>query len=575
MVVNRTFKPRIWGLYSQEDLTVIVKETLSRADRNRIRNNAGGKDNLSRNFYRIYWNGISLQVLLLLSRQLFKGTLSGNSIIHAPSVSTAANFIASVNTFNTSYTLSTSQTIGSAGSPVMFYGYGIGNINIGEAAGSNVVLEIDAGSNDVYFAGAVGIFGATSELRYLSTNTGIFDGSKGSVVITAVNGVIDFQGQSSTTKFIGSLSNNAFFSGCTLKSDLYVTTLSLLNGSGLSQIGSRTVYVSGNFSANTGNGAGGGGPVIQPTIELIGATNSNLTPTALNANIRINKDPLATVTVTQSFTYGTSIGSPYTFEYQNGIVNFGSTNISVASNAIFDTNTMAFNNMSIGNGLTLTLNSVLNIAQTLTCSGSATFTGNYGFTTNNFVSVLAGSVLTFSNINANPLSEYRVSGNLQIIGTLASPITLQSAGGALFVGTANGTSLLYTSGTIPTTGMTVSQRTGIAPTGLLSLFPNRPIINGGTSPNFTLDLPVSPSTGSIPMRAGYKTVFILENNGTATQNLAYVTTQDIDSSLGQAILAFGSSGDNQSVDVRLFRTINWGPLVVPSVARTHSSVYVN
>jgi hypothetical protein len=420
LVINRTFAPGFGAIFTG-GFNVIVKETLSRAI-GLIRNNAGGKviyQGTSTGF--IGMGFISGTTLTITS--VIQGSLSTNSVIHAPSVSTAANFISGVTTFETTYTVSASQTIGSIGSPVMFYGYGIGNLNIGEVLGSNVVLEIDAGSNDVYFVGALGINGTTSELRYLSTNSGIFDGSKGAITITSLGGVIDFQGQSSTTKFIGTLSNSAFFSSAILKSDLYVTNVSILNASGLSQIGSRTVYILGNLSANTGNSSGspGSGPAIQPTLELIGTANCNFTCTALNANIRINKDPLATVTVTQNFTFGTAVGSPYIFEYQNGIVNFGSTNISVTSGAIFDTNIMAFNNVIIGNGLSIILNSVLNIAQTLTFSGSGTFTGSYGFISGILSAQTAGSTITLQNGIT-----YRTTTSANIIGTNTSRITMTS-----------------------------------------------------------------------------------------------------------------------------------------------------
>jgi fibronectin-binding autotransporter adhesin len=444
LVVNRTFAPG-FGVLFTGGFNLIVKESLSRAV-GTIRNNAGGKviyQGTSTGFIGMgYISGTTFTITSII-----QGNLSGNSIIHAPSVSSAANYILGVTTFNTTYTLSNSQTIGSVGSPVMFYGYGIGNLNIGEAAGSNLVLEIDAGSNDVYYVGNVGIYGTTSELRYLSTNTGIFDGSKGAITITSVFGVIDFQGQSSTTKFIGSLANNAFFSGCTLKSDLYVNTLTLLNGSGLSQIGSRTIYVSGNLTTNTGNGAGGGGPVVQPTIELIGTANSNFTCTALNANIRINKDPLAVVTVTQSFTYGTSIGSPYTFEYQNGIVNVGSTNIAVASNAIFNTVGMDWFNVTIPSG-THQLNSLLRITNnfTLASGGNVTFTGTAGWSCNNIICTTVGRIITLAaGITYNTLSSANLVG---ATGSRVSMVSSSSTARAAWTLAAGATqSIIYTNGT--------------------------------------------------------------------------------------------------------------------------------
>ena len=123
--------------------------------------------------------------------------------------------------------------------------------------------------------------------------------------------------------------------------------------------------------------------------------------------------------------------------------------------------------------------------------------------------------------------------------------------------------------------MVISQTTGTAPAGFAALFPNRPVVNGGTDPNFTIDLNVTPSVGPISMRAGYKAVFILENNGVATQNVAYTTCQDIDSSLGQPILSFASNNDDQTTNVSLYRTINWGSLDPPPVqGRNYASVYV-
>jgi hypothetical protein len=65
------------------------------------------------------------------------------------------------------------------------------------------------------------------------------------------------------------------------------------------------------------------------------------------------------------------------------------------------------------------------------------------------------------------------------------------------------------------------------------------------------------------MRAGFKAIFTL-TNGTGTQNVAYVTTQDIDSNNGQTILSFGSNADTTSVNTALFRTLNWASLVAPS-----------
>ena len=114
--------------------------------------------------------------------------------------------------------------------------------------------------------------------------------------------------------------------------------------------------------------------------------------------------------------------------------------------------------------------------------------------------------------------------------------------------------------------MTVSQATGVSPAGLIGLLPNRPVITGGTSPTFTISPSATATIGSsLAMRAGYKAKFILTNNGTSSQYVSYVTTNDIDSNGGVTILSFGSNGDDiNNSTVALFRTLNWGPLVAPS-----------
>jgi hypothetical protein len=351
----------------------------------------------------------------------------------------------------------------------------------------------------------------------------------------------------------------------TINSDMYVT-----NGLSTSAVagainGSFTMYVGGNVTPTAGITG-------TATIELNGSTNSSISAGTIQNNLTINKDSGTTLTLTGNLTWGTT---GRTLQYTSGTIVPGTTTVTIPNNASVTINGMTFYNLTLGTSTTITQNTLNTIQNTLTCNGTTTFAGTSGFTTSTFNAQTAASILTFSNINANPLAEYRITGNLTIIGTALSRITLQSAGSAAFTGTANGTSLTRASGTVPSIGMVVSQATGTAPTGFSALFPNRPVINGGSDPNFTLDLSVSPSTGSIAMRAGYKSVFILENNGVATQNVAYTFCQDIDSSLGQPILSFASNNDDQTTNVSLFRTINWGSLDPPPVqGRNYASVYV-
>jgi len=315
------------------------------------------------------------------------------------------------------------------------------------------------------------------------------------------------------------------------------------------------LLVSGNFTVQTLC-------IGTSTIELVGSNNANLTSGTLQNNLTINKSASATVSILSTFQWGLT---GRVLQVLSGIVNPGTSTISTPNFSSVTINNMTFWNLSLGTGgVTVTQNALNTINGSLLCNGTTTFAGTHGFTTENFTCTAASSIITLQNINANPLAEYIVNGVLTLIGTAASRITLQSAGSVNFVGTANGTTLTRASGTAPSIGMVLSQATGIAPAGLLALFPARPAINGGLDPSFTINQTVTPTTGNIAMRAGFKAKFILENNGVATQNVAYTTTQDIDSSDGQTILAFGSNQDNISTNVSLFRTLNWGPLIAPS-----------
>ena len=424
------------------------------------------------------------------------------------------------------------------------------------AANTNTI-EIDASANAfAYVAGlSLGTF------RYLSTNTGAYSAS---IIGTCVITTIDFQGIGSSTRFIRNLSIGAggIAQNTTILSDVWIQNLICISLSGILQSGVRKLYVLGNATINNGTTASF---VIQPEVVLYGSDPCTFTCTALNANITIDKVG-GTVTNMSNFTYGTTIGAPYTFKLDNGTFIHGPYLTTITAAAIFNTPGVNWNNITVSTGVTVTINALLNITGSLLCSGSATFAGTHGFTTQNFTSIVAASIITLQNTTANPLAEYIVNGVLTLLGTAASRITLQAAGSATFNGTITPVGQLnYLSGTIPAIGMTVSQTTGVSPVGLIGLLPSRPVITGGTSPTFT----ISPSATTVigtpfSMRAGYKAKFTL-TNGTGSQNVAYTTTQDIDSSLGLTITSFGSYSDSiGQPSANLFRTLNWGPLIAPS-----------
>jgi hypothetical protein len=360
----------------------------------------------------------------LFITSVIQGTLGYFSIVHVPSsTSTLYTQITNCTTFPTAgtgqYTVQTSMTVGSVGSPVTIYGFGIGFL------GTNGVVEIDAGSNPVYLH-QISLFASTSELRYLSTNTGTFDGSKARILnsVGGVGGSVDFQGQSSPTKFINRFSPGYSTNGLlNLKSDLYVNDFECQNSSGLTQSGgTRTLYVYRDFLVNND-----GIRVLVPNIRLEGSSPANFTCTNLHGNVVIAKSGAATVTVTQNFNYG--YATPTTFTYTSGIVNNTGRTITITGNSTFNTSGMigssAWNNFTINSGITLTLSSTLNINGNLLCNGSATFTGTAGWDCANLVSTAAG---TFT-ITLQQLITYRTRLQAFITGgTSAARTTIISSG---------------------------------------------------------------------------------------------------------------------------------------------------
>lgn len=363
----------------------------------------------------------------------------------------------------------------------------------------------------------------------------------------------------------------------TLQSDLNISNNLLISASSvistITAASSTNINVSGSMTIT---GTGSSYSFTNTTVNLIGtgsvgvASNSSLS----NCTLIINTTNPSGYTIggssTNSLAFtGTSsfsmVGNSSTASVFNSSTLLSVTGICTVNTNLTGSggNQIIYANCTLANNATLVMNSPTEFSGTITCSGNATFSGTHGFVASGFTNTAAGALVLLQNINANPNAEYIVTGQLTLIGTAASRVRIEASGSASFTGAANGTTLTYSSGTIPTVGMTISQATGTAPAGLSALFPNRPVINGGSSPNFTLDLNVTPSTGSIAMRAGFKAKFTLLNNG-ATQNVAYTTTQDIDSSEGQTILSFASNTDSASTNVSLFRTLNWGPLVAPS-----------
>jgi hypothetical protein len=141
-------------------------------------------------------------------------------------------------------------------------------------------------------------------------------------------------------------------------------------------------------------------------------------------NLVIAKDAGAVVTVTQSFVYG--YATPTTITYTSGIVNFGSTTMSLnGSVSIINpaaVGNFSFNNISTVAGITITITELLNITGTLALGGTTTFAGTHGWTCGTLTCSAAGSTITLRQAVT-----YTTTNSVTMLGTDGSRILMRSS----------------------------------------------------------------------------------------------------------------------------------------------------
>jgi hypothetical protein len=426
--------------------------------------------------------------------------------------------------------------------------------------------------------------GTITFLANVRFSSGTLNYISGNVNTTTNSSLFDLYGNNSVTSKNVSTGNEIVFNNVragqlsvngttTLGSNMRVSgNFTVGNFNGYSFNGN-TIFVSGNIiNTTTVTNAG------TSTMVMEGSSAATISGGIHSRSLTINKSSGAVVTLLGNLTFGQSggnltINTPLNFTTNNTTVTISGTNLTI-NNPISN----AFFNLTIPAAHTLTLSGAsTSILGTLLCSGSAIFAGAYGWTTQNFSCTVAGAIIRLQNIVQFTSAEYTVNGLLNLVGTLGNRLILEASGRANFTGSIavatppTGSTMTLSAppstGTI-VVGMTVSQATGQIPPGLSPFINDRPTIASGVSLswvlNKTLTTRVPTPTGTIALAAGFKAKFTLANNGTSSQNVIYVQTQDIDSSFGKAIFVTGSNGDDAATDVALFRTLNWGPLVVQS-----------
>ena len=409
----------------------------------------------------------------------------------------------------------------------------------------NTTLEINCGAN--LFACTYKIQSqAGASFGNINFISGVFGGTNELIATSPMT--INMNG--SSVEWAKVTANGATI---TLLSNVYCKDLvsgappSAINGVGY------LVNVSRNFNAITHRGTAG--------IKLISATAGIATITIdFTAPYLIIDKGVGTLSFPNDFAFSSgelihtsgAVTAPATLTIGTGI----------SAAAALTCAGIVWNNVKMNNNAVLTLNERMTIASTLTELGNATYLGVEGWDTFNYTTAGQGTTTRFTSGKT-----YTYAGKFTSIGTSSSFHTLTITDYAIFVGTANGTSLTRTSGAVPTVGMLLSQYNAPIPTGLGGLLPDRPQITGGTGLNFTLDLWVSPSTGKINLLALFRCKFTGLNNGTSSQELAYNNTYGIDSSEGLTQLSFGSFNDTVGQpNPSLFLTLNWGPLYSPTAS---------
>ena len=181
------------------------------------------------------------------------------------------------------------------------------------------------------------------------------------------------------------------------------------------------------------------------TTKIILTGNGNVSVTS-GSQLPVDFNASGTYTMTSTwYLYGSGV----TFTYISGTLNCGTQTFQVYNATLNNVSSINFYNVTfVNSGTTPTLNSNMNVTNTLTMGGSVV-TGSNIYTAN----------LTVTNTNSGTTNIImNGTGTWSGIGTLKNNLTINTSGTITISGTVNyntGT-LTYTSGTVTTTGSTLT-----------------------------------------------------------------------------------------------------------------------
>jgi hypothetical protein len=229
----------------------------------------------------------------------------------------------------------------------------------------------------------------------------------------------------------------------TLTSDLYTGLGSVFNfnvSGATTTLNGFTIYIGGSLG-NAGGGANS--PIFTGTSNFVMTGTGNLGNAITNNIGLIIKNNLTintagTITILGYLRYSTGTLT-YTAGTVNASTNLSTLQLNTASSPTLNTSGINWYNVTISTvSQTVTINSLLNITNTLTTSVTTIFAGTSGWTTLNFSSITAGVTHTLASTKT-----YTITGLFTITGTSASRIIFVSsipASQAILTLTNNGTS---------------------------------------------------------------------------------------------------------------------------------------
>ena len=442
-----------------------------------------------------------------------------------------------------------------------------GNIVSFHVVSITMTIDVVSFCNNIDFTNFTGSLVMTNSLTVSGNITGAtgITISGSSALITNATGTLTSNGMVWPNTFTLSGPTSQTY---TFADNWSVSTLSISATTAVTLAGAYTINCS-SLSVTTSN-------VTSSTTSIVmNGTGTWSGSGAIGMNLTFNS--AGTITVSGSVQFGVTTS---TLLYTAGTMIVTSSTLTLNSNATINTSGMTWNNVTIGNGQTVTLSSNLVLSGNITTGGNGTVNGAFKIVTSGGASGGTGNGLQgTASLLMNGTGTIGQTIAMAIEINTAGTITVSAANGF----TLNGATMTFTAvGSFVTAGAEVHTRTGavftvnvsgIAFETFTSLFANETTTWNGTNAvsfgtfngfhgdtySFTAGTtyPITTAWNMIGTAASQITLKSATPSSStlipltvgATQNIRSVKATDIDSSGGQTI-------DNKQNGTQT-RTVNW------------------